>query len=592
MKRFPILWSRESRSAPCSSRRVRSGRPARPQPERLEARTVLSTTYTLPMLNHTLLNPARFSIYVDGFSTASGLSLQPNANTHTLTFQNAGTNVLSYQLGRGAGKYSRVAFSSSQSIDGARIYFFVVPHGQTPPSFPTNDPQPTNPPAYQYLTTYIELTNPTTGAPPTVDISTVDGFSFPATLKLNNKLGTTGQPLSSQYVNRATILREFTRFMISNASAGGANYLPLKLPRSSAAAHQSQGLLNPYLYLVEPIAGGSLPVNVSSPLNGVFDTALNTLFSSSGWSLKGSDGNIYTATAGTYQYASLTNPYTGTSLKLPGIQLTGGGNTFDVFNPVGVNTYVGTNGLPILATSVPGNLNEITLTNPPASSALALGTYIFGTGFNQSNGSASAYITSVSTSNNQEVVTLNQALAGPITNFQVAFSQVPYLQILQLTPGEMVFGNTGFFADATLQGYASTSTAGETLGNLENQIVSAFNRGVAVAPGALAPSTTGNTTQYWGTETNWYPTGQPQNLFSWFLHTATIHGTPIFLRPPGAVTDNQGHLMGMAYGFGYDENPGPVPPAPANQPEVPSKFDPVPAGTTRITITLDPWSKL
>ncbi len=198
------------------------------------------------------------------------------------------------------------------------------------------------------------------------------------------------------------------------------------------------------------------------------------------------------------------------------------------------------------------------------------------------------------TSGGQTVITLNQPLAGPVTNDRVVFSQVPYLAIMQNTSGEMVFGNTGFFADTLEQGYPNNSPQATTLGNIENQIVSAFNRGVAVVPGPagpLSPSSNGFATQYWGTETNWYPIGQTGNLFSWFLHTATIKTDPIFLRPPNPARDHNGNLMGMAYGFAFDENPGPVPPAPPNQPEVPSKFDPVPAGTTEITITLDSWTK-
>jgi hypothetical protein len=45
--------------------------------------------------------------------------------------------------------------------------------------------------------------------------------------------------------------------------------------------------------------------------------------------------------------------------------------------------------------------------------------------------------------------------------------------------------------------------------------------------------------------------------------------------------------MGMAYGFPYDESYA-VTGLPT-QPQVPSKFDPIPAGTTTMTITLGPW---
>ena len=50
--------------------------------------------------------------------------------------------------------------------------------------------------------------------------------------------------------------------------------------------------------------------------------------------------------------------------------------------------------------------------------------------------------------------------------------------------------------------------------------------------------------------------------------------------------------MGQAYGFGYDETPShPAPPSGYSQfPNVPSKFDPVPSGTSTINITFGPWT--
>jgi hypothetical protein len=153
------------------------------------------------------------------------------------------------------------------------------------------------------------------------------------------------------------------------------------------------------------------------------------------------------------------------------------------------------------------------------------------------------------------------------------------------TAGEMVFANDGVFNDTSanvMNGTASNQSY-VVLG-LERDIVSALNRGVAL----LGPTDglNGDSSTYWGTETNWYPAGQTENLFSQFMHTGTVNGTPIFALPSGAVADAQGTLMAQAYGFAYDENPGH---GPAGQPNVPSKFDPVPAGTTTATITLGPW---
>ena len=126
-----------------------------------------------------------------------------------------------------------------------------------------------------------------------------------------------------------------------------------------------------------------------------------------------------------------------------------------MFNPVGVNQFLGANGQPITATSVSGQLNQAypdecagfrgscnrgcTCSGPSVST--------------RANGAASAYIKRPpTTSGGQTVITLNQPLAGPVTNDRVVFSQVPYLAIMQNTSGEMVFGNTGFFADTLEQG--------------------------------------------------------------------------------------------------------------------------------------------
>ena len=130
-----------------------------------------------------------------------------------------------------------------------------------------------------------------------------------------------------------------------------------------------------------------------------------------------------------------------------------------------------------------------------------------------------------------------------------------------------------------------------------------MNRGVA-----LVPCTGQQTWQCWQDETYWYPTqvSPPtfpditQNQFSRWMHTATIAGTPMFLRPPSPFNSASsapagGKLQGMAYGFSNDENPTPAVPAPpattSPQSEVPSKLDGtvVYGGTGSYTITFGPW---
>ena len=79
------------------------------------------------------------------------------------------------------------------------------------------------------------------------------------------------------------------------------------------------------------------------------------------------------------------------------------------------------------------------------------------------------------------------------------------------------------------------------------------------------------------------------------MHAAevTSSGTsyPIYIRPPGAElwpnTDTV--IFAAAYGFAYDEDAGPVPPAPANQPHVPSKFDGTVLIGSEVTLIVAPW---
>ena len=139
------------------------------------------------------------------------------------------------------------------------------------------------------------------------------------------------------------------------------------------------------------------------------------------------------------------------------------------------------------------------------------------------------------------------------------------------TATEMVFGNDGVFNDTNANAVNGGSVANALF--LQQQVVAALNRGVALTAPYTANS--GSTSQFWGTETNWYQSGT-YNVYAKFFHQGKINGQLIFVN-------------GQAYGFGYDESPIPVPPAPSGQPPVPSKFDPVPAGTNNVVLTAGPW---
>lgn len=248
--------------------------------------------------------------------------------------------------------------------------------------------------------------------------------------------------------------------------------------------------------------------------------------------------------------------------------------------------------------SIKGTINNVTglsrLVLDSAVSGLAVDMFVAGVGLSPVDGKSVTKISAI----DGATLTLTPPLMGfnPATNSQYLFSKQPYVANI-LSPGQMVFGNTGFFGDSAVQ-IPSNAASQSVLASLENFFVAAINRGVGIADGALnpAPSMDKNgTSAFWGTQSNWYPGANGpdpapvQNLFSLFMHVGDVSGTPIFLRPAGAVANARSQTMGSAYGFAYDENAGPVPPAPAGQPEVPSKFDGTVTPGSSVQITLGPW---
>lgn len=465
----------------------------RPQLETLEDRVVPApVTYTLPLINQTGLSSAQESIYVLGFSTASQMALQSNGQFASLASGPASGTIPSYNINT----MPAITLNSATALIGARLYFFVEPSSQAPPSLSYSNNgssvvQPTNPPNSNYPPfDIVEITQPAGGVP-TIDVQTVDGFIFPLTLTLNDNLGQVGQNLSTA-VNRSDILSAYPAFMTTQGAAGTPYQALVFAPNSIAG--QAGGIVNPGLYL-------SAGANASSALNTVWNSDLTTLFQTPGRTLSiiGDDGSYYNGTpmqVGSSWVLHFVG-YTDAAETIPN------GNVFNIYSP---------------------------LTPDP------LGSY-------QTNESA----------------------------------------------GEMVFANDGVFNDISTnvlieQNGGVSPTPSQVAQGLERDIVAALNRGVAL----LGPTDglNGDDSSYWGTETNWYPAGQTENLFSLFMHTGAVNGVPLFALPNGAVKDAQGTLMASAYGFAYDENPVHVS---FSQPNVPSKFDPVPAGTTSIAITLGPW---
>ena len=110
--------------------------------------------------------------------------------------------------------------------------------------------------------------------------------------------------------------------------------------------------------------------------------------------------------------------------------------------------------------------------------------------------------------------------------------------------GLAVFGNLGVFADGLPQeksGQMHGNESNQTLSNIENSIVSAFNRGIAnsVAPGL-------DVTNPWNNSTTFYPTPSPDGTNWSNFYAGYLHNGNVSIPKPGSN-------IGLAYGFAYDD---------------------------------------
>lgn len=552
------------------------------------------TTLTIALHDGTKLPSAKYSIYVLGFTTKSKKMLSVSGKDKTATFipvtAKSGT-LPAYKLND---KILEVQvdipspFPDTAKIDGARIYFFVA-DDKLFPAAPqiaydgyganvTNVQNPPNTTVPPY--SFCEFTIVDPGYGPVIDVQTVDGFTLPVTITLDQG-GAVGQPLGNAGVTRTTIIGAYKPFMNALGTAA-VPFLDLQYSGNSG------GLLNPGIYLTSTDTTNQL-LHLDSKLNGWFDADITTLFSNKLLSIQGVGGGTTVAPDIYTVISTDPQPIPGsTTLKHGALQFKGATNqqVFTVFNPLDlcIMSYKGSNG-PVPITGVLDDAT-LTFTNPlPTDIKLLKGMYVIGAGVDPNKTTIESII--ITSAGITSVVLTGSVLKGMTPNAQFGFSKAPGMF---MTSGAMAFGNAGVFAwapglDADQQAVAL---------NIQNQLVSALNRGVANS--APASGDAGYTSKYWGTQTNWYPKDTVQNLFSLFMHTGTVAVTkptpanvPIFIQAPGSVKCARGTVMGQAYGFAYDENAGPVPPAPAGQPEVPSKYDPLPVGTKEVVVTLGEW---
>jgi hypothetical protein len=554
-----------------------------------ESTMTATDTISIPLQNQTGLDASQFSIYVLGFSTTSKKMLSVETGT-TATFvpvTNTSGTLPAYKLGAQISQISINVSSPLKQIDGARIYFFVADNSKFPSAPQVNytnsganvinvkNPPNSDVPPY----TFAEFTVVDLNYGAVIDLQTVDGLTFPLNLTLNNSLGAVGQPLSANAgFNRSAIFAAYKTFM-NGIGSQSAPFLDLQYSTNSG------GLLNPGLYLTETNKTNEL-TNLASPLNSLFDNDLKTLFSNSQLSIQGVSAGSISADVYTIKSVGEQPLPTTNGLSHPALQFKGktNGLELNVFSPLGLCTLAFDN--KGTATAISGQLDDTTLTFDtalPPDTNILVGMYVSGAGVDPNNTTVKSVTRDAS--NNITGVVISGNETGKPAPSQYGFSKIPGMF---MTSGAMAFANAGVFA---YSGSYPAEQATVVL-NLQNQLVSALNRGVAnKAPNSGAD---GYSSQYWGTQTNWYPSDTTQNLFSLFMHTATVDaGTdkiPAFIQAAGSTTCARGAKMGQAYGFAYDENAGPVPPAPQGQPEVPSKFDPLPSGANVLTITLGAWS--
>jgi len=143
------------------------------------------------------------------------------------------------------------------------------------------------------------------------------------------------------------------------------------------------------------------------------------------------------------------------------------------------------------------------------------------------------------------------------------------------SPGLMTFGCLGVFTDGGYQALAGqvsgANASGQILLDIQNTIVSAFNRGVANSVAAGTDVTT-----FWNTATNFYPkpvapTAPNSSGINWSnLYAAFLHRPNISIPRPSDPT------VGLAYGFAYDDQGG-------NSTTLTSSFP------QAVSVTFKPW---
>ncbi|WP_299888361.1 beta-1,3-glucanase family protein [uncultured Lacinutrix sp.] len=355
-------------------------------------------------------------------------------------------------------------------------------------------------------------------------------------------INTDGVGITTSYATLKTDYATYINTQIPTATSTKAN-------TAFNALAMNTRILNPADAITNPPGGTTLPA-----LDSFFDTALTTFFNKYTTGKKTfilKRNGFYFSGKTIIGYAPAPYAYngtcTGTSIIIPsttktclqaGMQVTGTGITAaTTISKVKVDS-TGTTVTLNPATTAQGNPADYTFAVPDNYTVLQL-TQI----------TSATNTTPVSGGQVYQIYAPYFGAGNYPTGFPIKSttsttkpSAPPW--IAQASAGRMVFGNLGAFADGTFQAYAKqftgTDASAQILLDIENTIVSAFNRGIANAVAAGS-----DVSAAWDDNTTFYPVANTgsnwSNFYAGFLHNAGVSITA-----PGSS-------IGLAYGFAYDD---------------------------------------
>lgn len=578
---------------------------------------VMADTTTFSLVNNTGLNNA--TVYVAGYSTAGGsnggglqLQLNPGTNTGvwvTPTFQKG--TIPCYELGSGQNQINQITLDSSQPALSGKVFFFVVNpdmnlsnttcsssgfFGQATlfnyTNFLANIVQPT---LSQALTSqippwaFVEVGASSKNA--TVDVSQVDFIGFPINT-VAYAPNTPGQPHFKQGVGNSfdpgttalmtsslqQVLNSWNQWYTAALSSSPARFknaygqLVLSYPDASTGPYSL--LLNPgnFISYVSTVTPSVDQTQAVETYKSYFDNLANNYVWKTWAGSVQAGGIIGQEPNQTYQGSVVQVNYPGTTTPVNALKFVGETNqdVYFLFSPNDIKTHC--------KVSAPkGAWQSLS----PIPSICASSDAINSVGY--------------------QIFAAAGALGSPPNDQVKGIASAPSSYGMSATQAALIMAEIN---DPANNG-ASPTYAGVTA-RLAFFVDTAFNRGVAglkTCTYGSDPAGTSALGTCWQDENQWYPTASSaqsqitqntatwfpiagtaipdlrQNMFSLWVHTGLNQDgtTPLFARPfQSSQKSAGGALMGMGYGFSYDENPTPNPPdgsLNSMQQEVPSKYD-------------------